>query len=623
MHFSFFVVLGALATGSFAIPASRHVVHEERYVIPPGWSRQARLPQDTLLPVKIGLTQSNLDKAYDVLSDVSDPDSPNYGKHWTDDQIAKFFAPSQHTIATVRSWLNSSGISTARVKHSHGSGWLLFDATVSEMEALLRTEYWRYEHTSGKPHISCHEYSVPEHIKHHIDIITPTIHFDAQVPKDDSSIVKRDESDSIGFSAGPRIGKTVPAPPRGSPSTLVGGQPCSQGYVTTACLRALYNIPHGTKNLSSLGIVEYFPQTFLQSDLNIFQSYSMTNDAGMPVGTQPNIENIDGGSVLPASQLSGGFLAEGDLDLQVAMGLVYPQQVTLFQVGDNGTASSGQISFNNFLDGIDKSYCTYKGGDTLGFDKSYPDSNGYNHTADCGVWAPSHVISTSYGYNEHDLSPAYEQRQCNEYLKLGLKGVSIVYSSGDNGVAGNGAQCIASDGTYTNGSSGAFNPVSLHSLGSTVNCHTDLFKALSSNMPLREYAQSAISETQLTCQVTTVGATQLQKNNTATAGEVACESVIYSGGGFSNTFAMPPYQKIAVKSYFKNYPPPYGADRFNNSTQTRGFPDVSANGANYIISLAGEFVLVYGTSASAPTFASVVTLINNEYVFWENLLRPC
>lgn len=111
-----------------------------------------------------------------------------------------------------------------------------------------------------------------------------------------------------------------------------------------------------------------------------------------------------------------------------------------------------------------------------------------------------------------------------------------------------------------------------------------------------------------------MGATQLQSNNSATAGEVACESVIYSGGGFSNNFAIPPYQKAAVKSYFQNYPPPYGADRFNNSTQTRGFPDVSANGANYIISLGGQFVLVYGTSASTPTFASIITLINNEYV---------
>lgn len=42
----------------------------------------------------------------------------------------------------------------------------------------------------------------------------------------------------------------------------------------------------------------------------------------------------------------------------LAMTLVYPQQVTLYQVGDLVEGAS----FNNFLDGIDASYCTFEGG---------------------------------------------------------------------------------------------------------------------------------------------------------------------------------------------------------------------------------------------------------------------
>lgn len=94
--------------------------------------------------------------------------------------------------------------------------------------------------------------------------------------------------------------------------------------------------------------------------------------------------------------------------------------------------------------------------------------------------------------------------------------------------------------------------------------------------------------------------------------EEACETVIYSGGGFSNVFPLPDYQADAVKTWFADHPPPYGADRFNNSQQTRGFPDVSANGANYVVAVDGEFALVYGTSASSPTFGSVVALLNEE-----------
>ncbi len=91
-------------------------------------------------------------------------------------------------------------------------------------------------------------------------------------------------------------------------------------------------------------------------------------------------------------------------------------------------------SFNNFLDGIDASYCTFEGGDDPIVDGIYPDPapGGYkcefnlllwrvdNDRAivftlprweylgqDCGKYKPAPVISTSYGYDEVDLTPKY------------------------------------------------------------------------------------------------------------------------------------------------------------------------------------------------------------------------
>lgn len=95
-----------------------------------------------------------------------------------------------------------------------------------------------------------------------------------------------------------------------------------------------------------------------------------------------------------------------------------------------------------------------------------------------------------------------------------------------------------------------------------------------------------------------------------TQAEQAAESVIYSGGGFSNVFPLPSYQKSAVSTYFAKHKPSYGSDRYNNSQHSRGFPDVSANGVNYVIAVDGNFSYVYGTSASAPTFGSIMTLVN-------------
>jgi tripeptidyl-peptidase-1 len=127
------------------------------------------------------------------------------------------------------------------------------------------------------------------------------------------------------------------------------------------------------------------------------------------VGERPIFDSMDGG-VLQTAYQSFGYNGESDLDLQYGMTLVWPQKVTLFQVGDMVEGAS----FNNFLDGIDASYCTYEGGDDPNQDAIYPDP--YNYTGayegpeSCGEYTPTWVISTSYAYNEADLTYAYEQR---------------------------------------------------------------------------------------------------------------------------------------------------------------------------------------------------------------------
>lgn len=77
---------------------------------------------------------------------------------------------------------------------------------------------------------------------------------------------------------------------------------------------------------------------------------------------------------------------------------------------------------------------------------------------------------------------------------------------------------------------------------------------------------------------------------------------------------MPSYQSSAVKAYYANHKPSYTATQYNNSQTVRGYPDVAANGANYVVAVDGSLSLVYGTSASSPTFGSVITLINEQRV---------
>lgn len=158
-------------------------------------------------------------------------------------------------------------------------------------------------------------------------------------------------------------------------------------------------------------------------------------------------------------------------------------------------------------------------------------------------------------------------------MKLGLQGVSVIFASGDDGVGNVGGAA----GCDFNG--GAFTPY---------------------------YGASCPY-------VTAVGATQISQLAAVNSTQVAVGSPgsdFYSGGGFSAYFATPSYQASALASYFANHNPPYNASIYNASG--RGIPDVSALGTPIATVAEGIEVLQAGTSASAPLFAGIITLINEQ-----------
>jgi tripeptidyl-peptidase I len=117
--------LAALVSLALAEPQlSRSVVHEQRSAIPKGWTRRERYASDAVMRMRFGLRQRNLDRIEEFLLDVSAPDSPNYGNHWTAGKVATTFAPSKETVDTVKEWLGSTGIHPDRVKTTAGKVWL-------------------------------------------------------------------------------------------------------------------------------------------------------------------------------------------------------------------------------------------------------------------------------------------------------------------------------------------------------------------------------------------------------------------------------------------------------------------------------------------------------------------
>ena len=58
------------------------------------------------------------------------------------------------------------------------------------------------------------------------------------------------------------------------------------------------------------------------------------------------------------------------------------------------------------------------------------------------------MISTSYGDDEQTVSKAYAVQVCNQFAQFGARGVSLLFSSGDDGVGADG-HCYSNDGLGT------------------------------------------------------------------------------------------------------------------------------------------------------------------------------
>ncbi|MCJ1386575.1 hypothetical protein MMC17_009701 [Xylographa soralifera] len=599
MRFLELAFLGATLLSEYcnAAPWSMsYVLHEKRHVTSPAWVKRSRVAAADILPMRVGLVQTNLEKGHDLLMDISDPASPNYAKHWTSEEVINMFRPSEETVSAVAKWLIASGISKERLTHTDNKAWFAFNATVQEAEDLLKTEYFVYENSVlGHTTVACDEYHAPAHIQQHIDYITPGIRL---VDSLERRRIKRNTPNQDARRAASNIHEF------GGQINELGNLSTCDTVITPACIAALYQVPPGDKAhpLNAMGIYE-FGDDYGNTSLDLFFA---TFAPHIPQGTRPTEADIDFTDSATVQHQESG---EADTDFDVAYPLVYPQTLTIFQTDDpyysEYWANEYRGLFNDFLDGIDGSYCVYSafgetGNDPI-IDPIYPDNhsicpycgttNDYTGPLQCGVYKPTNVISISYGSSENNYPAYYQKRQCNEFLKLGLQGVSIFVASGDRGVADN-AVCLGPDAKI-------FGP------------------GYPSNCPY----------------VTSVGATQILLGNTISEPEVAVvplyaaypfngSNYVYtSEGGFSNIYTRPTYQERAISSFFENHDPPYpyyiGNDSFGANGGLynrigRGYPDVSANGVNTAIYIHNTFNLSGGTSASAPMFAGIINRVNEE-----------
>jgi tripeptidyl-peptidase-1 len=284
------------------------------------------------------------------------------------------------------------------------------------------------------------------------------------------------------------------------------------GAVTVTDLKNLYSIPQ-TYNITngaqaSQAVAEFQFQWFDPADTELFFEKYSTNNIGRKV------YKINGTNrpQQPA--------AEASLDVEYIMAMGSNSSTAFYYVND-GAFLTSLIDF--FAD--------------------------LNSEAN-----PEKVVSVSFGTNGDESWDTVDQLDI-EIQKLGAKGVTVMFASGDNGVG------------CENGRNEPDFPNSPHIL--------------------------------------MVGAT----DSNPAGGEISAK---LSSGGFSDDYPIQDWQSAEVAAFFTaanasgSLPP---ANQYNKSG--RGFPDVSAIGVNLPIIVGGKEESGSGTSFSSPIVGGIISLLND------------
>ena len=193
-------------------------------------------------------------------------------------------------------------------------------------------------------------------------------------------------------------------------------------------------------------------------------------------------------------------------------------------------------------------------------------------------------------------SQQYVERVNVEYLKMALRGITVVVSSGDAGAPGRTNEACTDTTRPVNPVFPGSSPYVL-SVGATVLAASN--ETLNFTTPLCQLHGCPTGRQELGLSFETVGWT--------------------SGGGFDRYCTTTPWwQAAAVQQYLQSgtpLPPQF-------HRQGRAYPDVSAVGHSCPTLLDGQLQPVDGTSCSAPIVAGLLTWLNSRRVTPVGFVNP-
>lgn len=373
-----FVAFGLISLGSC-------VVLEKVTELPLGWEKVADgLDPSQPLRLSFALREPNMDQLPGIIMTAS--------KHLSAQEAQDLRAPDQDDVDAVQKWLAANGITDAVQQ----DGWIKIHTTVEQAQQLLDMELGKFAFEDQDPVMRTTEYSIPDDLLDAISFVHPVANF--MPPRKDLS-QPSEEVDDDAMNLDRRA-----------------GEPCGR-KTSPSCIRQMYNFPPvepGAKSSVRVGIAGFLEEYANYVDTQLFLT-SLAPDIAA-TGYSFDVELVNGGENPQDPKQAGG---EAALDMQYAMSLGYPAQMTYYSTGGRGVK----------LDDKGKPYA-----------EEFVDNEPYLEFLEYLLAKPDdeipHVLSFSYADDELSVPRPYAIRVCALFGLLAARGTTVLGGSGDGGAKG-------------------------------------------------------------------------------------------------------------------------------------------------------------------------------------------
>ncbi|KAL3420026.1 Tripeptidyl-peptidase sed4 [Phlyctema vagabunda] len=380
-----------------ALPTSSVVktsVVESLKTPPSGWveDHTATIDKDdAIIKLRFNLVQQDMNKFHDLAMKIATPGDALYGSHLTQQVIDDMIAPKDESKVLVLEWLGNEGFANSSYVSPRGDS-VIVEAPISQIEKLLNAEYSAFVQTeSGVSTIRTLEYSLPDTLKGHVDMVQPTTFFGLRALRSTISEVHPLTEESFNTDAAQDV------------QAVTG---CTGSTITPKCLSNLYNFASSTTTQSNglMGIAGFLEQWPKKTDLTSFlNSYAVFNNKADTY----TCALINGGTC-PTSPSTVGV--EANLDVQYARAITKDIPNVYYSTGGRppwlGTGDNTNEPYLEFL----------------------------NYLLALPAASLPNTLSISYGDDESTVPLSYATNVCNLFSQLGARGVSVLVSSGDSGV---------------------------------------------------------------------------------------------------------------------------------------------------------------------------------------------